>query len=50
MGICPNCRKWFTLKHVSTREDKLAGRIYLYRCKKCGKEIEYAERHPPGVV
>ncbi|MBU4272085.1 MAG: hypothetical protein KKE86_09290 [Planctomycetes bacterium] len=50
MRICPNCGQWFALKYVSTRKDKLAGRIDLYRCKKCGKEMEYSEKLPPRVV
>ncbi len=50
MRICPNCGKWWALKFVSTRRDDLAGRIDLYRCKKCGRETVYAGRHTPGAV
>jgi hypothetical protein len=48
--VCPSCRGWFALRLVRTEADAVKGALSLYRCVKCEAEIEFADRHPPGVI
>ncbi len=42
-GICPHCGRWFALQYVSARWSDGGDLLSLYRCKRCGKEAEFAE-------
>lgn len=48
--LCSNCRRWFALRLVRVEPDSQKGALSYYRCVKCDAEIEFAGRHPPGVV
>ena len=48
--VCPNCRAWFSLRVVQAETDPHERLLSLYRCVKCEAEIEFANRHPPGVI
>lgn len=42
--ICPQCRRWWALRHVERRReiaDHVEARIDLYRCKFCQVEVEF---------
>lgn len=48
--VCDRCRAWFALVKIAEREDAVTGSVTTYRCRKCGAETQFAERHPPGAV
>ena len=49
-GRCDKCRRLFALKLVKEEPSKISGTVSTYRCKHCGHEQVFAERHPPGAV
>jgi DNA-directed RNA polymerase subunit RPC12/RpoP len=49
-GRCAKCRRLFALKFVKEEPSKISGTISTYRCKHCGHEQVFAERHPPGAL
>jgi hypothetical protein len=49
-GRCDKCRRLFALKLVHQEPSKISGEISTYRCKHCGHEQVFVERHPPGAV
>jgi DNA-directed RNA polymerase subunit RPC12/RpoP len=49
-GRCDQCRRLFALKLVKEEPSKISGTVSTYRCKHCGHEQVFAERHPPWAV
>ncbi len=46
LRVCPNCGAWFALRYVDSVDHELVGKIHRYRCKRCGKELDYADTLP----
>lgn len=47
---CIKCLRLFAIELVDEKESELSGNVRTYRCKHCGHDQVFAERHPPGVV
>ena len=47
---CPSCGKVLALKLVEKYKDKNGIVITTYKCRKCGEETEFSDKHPPGAV
>ncbi|MSR56855.1 MAG: hypothetical protein EXS05_04195 [Planctomycetaceae bacterium] len=50
LRICPYCDRWFALRHVDSKSDPVAGRLLIYRCQRCHKEVTFAEDRPSGAM
>jgi hypothetical protein len=48
LRTCPNCLRWFALRHIASVDDQSVGKILRYRCKRCGKEVDYLRHRPDG--
>jgi hypothetical protein len=49
LRVCPRCRRWFALC-LAQRHDPPEGRLRVFRCRYCGEETRFADRHPSGAV
>lgn len=49
-GKCPDCGKAGRLRLVGERADPVVACVRIYRCQKCGKEVEYARSLPRHTV
>ena len=47
---CPYCRKRFALKPLGKEASEIAGWIRTFRCKYCLRDVQFADRHPPGAI
>jgi hypothetical protein len=50
LRVCPDCRRWFALKFVTSVNDDQQGTLKTYRCKYCKTEFKFASRHPDGSI
>ena len=48
--ICPGCLGWFALVQIESLPNALVGKVVRCRCRKCGRETDFAAEHPPGTV
>jgi hypothetical protein len=49
-GRCDKCGHPSSFELVKKEPSKISGTVSTYRCKHCGHEQVFAERHPPGAV
>ena len=47
---CDTCQRRWALRLQKSRRDNLVEKVYVYRCKFCEAEFEYAKRLPWWVV
>ena len=47
---CPHSAEAISQKYVRTDKNARFGEILVYRCLKCGKEVEYLVKLPPHVA
>ena len=50
LRICRSCNRWFALELIEVKNDPVANRIRVERCKYCSKEAAFAERRPPECL
>jgi hypothetical protein len=50
LRACPRCRRWFALRLEAKRHDPVAGYLRVFRCRYCGEETIFADRHPPAAL
>jgi len=47
---CPKCRAASSMQKISEEPDNLGRVITTCECRECGHQVDFADRHPPGVV
>lgn len=47
---CPYCGRLFVLRTLKSYRHEKVGKIDVHRCQGGGREAEYVECQPPGVV
>lgn len=47
---CPHCSESLSQEYVRTDKHESFGELRVYRCRKCGKEVEYLVSLPRHVV
>ena len=50
LNRCPKCDAVQALILKERIEDRDYGTVLVYRCQYCGKETEFADRLPRGVI
>lgn len=50
LRTCPACGMRRALVFTEKRHNELGQELTVYRCKSCGAETEFADRHPPGTI
>ncbi|MEN1680982.1 MAG: hypothetical protein AAGJ46_15440 [Planctomycetota bacterium] len=47
---CLECGRWFALERIATATTDDGRKLETYRCKRCGAEFRFVDRHPDGAI
>ena len=50
LKTCPHCSQPLAQQFVRTEQHEKLGKVLIYRCRKCEKEVDYLASLPPQVV